>query len=98
MHKGSGRAKDKLCLLCNFVFSFVCIVLEVSHIRDVTDIAYLVAEVLEQFHEHVVCHAWSRMSQVCVSIYGRTTDIKSYVTLVYWLEDLFLSRKRIGYI
>ena len=88
----------KTCLLCNLVLTFVSIVLEVSHVSDVADIAHLISKVFKKLHEYVVSHARTCMSEVCIAINGRAADIKSYVSLVDRLEDLFLSRKGIGYI
>ena len=86
------------CLLCNLVLSFVRIMLKMSYVGDVADISYLIAEMAEEFDEHVICHAGSGMAEVCVSIYSRTADIKAYMSFIDGLEDFFLSRKRIGYI
>ena len=72
--------------------------LEVSHVSDVADIAHLVAQMLEKLYEYIICHTWTGVSEVCVTVDGRTADIKSHVSFVDRLEDLFLSRKRIGYI
>jgi hypothetical protein len=70
----------------------------VSHVSDVADIAHLVSEVLEEFHEYIVSHTRTCMSEVRIAINGRSADIKSDMSLVDRLEDLFLSRKGIGYI
>jgi hypothetical protein len=82
--------------LCNLVLTLISIMLKMSHVCDVADITYLVAKVLEEFHEYIVCHTWPCMTKMRVAIYGRTADIKSHVSLVNRLENLFLSRKRIG--
>jgi hypothetical protein len=86
------------CLLCDLVLSLVSVVLKVSDVCDVAYITDLVAEVLEKFYEYVICHARTCVTEVCVAINSRTADVKSYVSLVDRLEDLFLSRKGIGYI
>ena len=88
----------KTSLLCYLVLSLVSIMLEMSYICDVADIAHLVAKVTEEFHKHVVCHARSCVTEMSVAVNGRTADIKSDMTLIDRLEDLLLSRKRIGYI
>jgi hypothetical protein len=85
-------------LLGNLVLAFVGILFEVTDIGDVADIAHLVAEVLEEFHEYIISHTRTSMSEVRVAINCRAADIKSHVALVDRLEDLFLSRKGIGYI
>ena len=78
------------CFLCDFVFAFVCVVLEVSHVGDVADVAYFISKVLEQFEEYVICYARSGMSEVCVSINGRATDVHADVSGVYRDEEFFL--------
>jgi hypothetical protein len=46
---------------------------------------------LEELDEYVVSDTRSGMSQMGVSIYCRTADIKTNVSFVYRLEYLFLS-------
>jgi hypothetical protein len=70
--------------------------LKMSDVCDVTDIAYLVAEMLEEFYKNVIRHTGAGMAEMCIAIDGRTADIKTHMTLVKRSEQLFLSRKRIG--
>ena len=72
--------------------------LKMSYIGDVADISYLVTEMLEQFDKNIISHSRSCMAEVCVALDCRAADIKSHVSLIYRLENLFLSRKGIGYI
>ena len=72
--------------------------LQVSYICDVTHIAHLISEMLEQFHEHIISDARACMSEMCISVNCRTADIKSNVSFIDRLEDFLLPRKRIGYI
>ena len=83
-------------LLCDLVLSFVGVMFEVTYIGYVADIAYLVAEMAQKLHEHIVCHSRSGMAEMRVSIYGRAADIKSHMTFIKRLEQLLLSRKRVG--
>ena len=80
----------KACLLCDLVFSFVCVMLKMAYVSDVTDIAYLVAEMLQQFHEYIISHSWSCVSKMSVAVDCRTADVKSDVSLIDRLEYLFL--------
>ena len=88
----------KTCLLCNLVFSFICIMLKMSYIGDVADIAHLVTEVLKKLYEYVISDTWSCMAEVGGAVNCRAADIKSYGSFVDRLEYLFLSRKGVGYI
>ena len=98
LHHFHGLQLLQTRLLCNLVLSLVGVMLKVAYIGDVAHITYLVAQMFEQFHEHIVCHARSCMAQVCISIYCRTADIKPYMSFIDRLEQLLLPRKRIGYI
>jgi hypothetical protein len=64
---------------------------EMAHVGNVADITYLVPEVAEKFNEYIICHTRSCMAEVSVAIDSRTADIKSYMSLVDRLENLFLS-------
>ena len=70
------------CFLRYLVFSFIGIVLKVSDIRDITDVAYLVAEVLQVAIEDIECDSRTGMSQMGISIHGRAADIHAYVPFV----------------
>ena len=83
------------CFLCYLVLSLVRIVLEMAHIRDIADIAHLVAEMLEEFEEHVVCDSRSCMAEVSVSVNRRSADIHTHMTRMNRHEKFLLMRKRI---
>jgi hypothetical protein len=85
-------------LLCDLVLTLVSIVLKVSHVSDVAHITHLVAKVLEEFHEHVVGDSRTGVTEMCVTVNGRAADVKTNMSFVDRLENLFLSRKGIGYI
>ena len=85
-------------LLCDLVLALVSVMLEVSHVCDVADITHLVSKMLEQFHEYIISHTRTSMSQMRVAVYCRTADIKSHMPLIDRLENLFLSRKGVSYI
>ncbi len=78
-------------LFCDFVLALVCIMLKMSDVGYVPDIADLISEMLEEFDEYVICHSRSCMSQMGVSIDRRTADIKAYMSFIYRLEQLFFS-------
>ena len=75
------------CLLCYLVFPVVRIVLQMSHIGYVPDIAHLVSEVPHKAHEHIVCDSRSCMAEMRVSIYCRAADIKSHMPRIYRCEQ-----------
>ena len=79
------------CLLCDLVLALVGVVLKVSYVCDVAYVAHLVSQVLEQFHEYVICYAGSCMSEVCVAVDCRAADVKSDMPFVDRLEYLLLS-------
>ena len=83
------------CLLCDLVLPVIRIVLQVAHIGDVPDVTDLVAQMSEEFEEHVICHSRSGMSQMGISVDGRTADVHSYVTGIHRDEEFFLTRQGI---
>ena len=52
----------------------------------------------EKLYKYIVSHAWTSVAQMCIAVNCRSADIKSHVSLIDRLENLFLSRKGIGYI
>ena len=63
--------------------------LELLYIDD------LVAEMLEEFEEHVICDSRSCMTEVSVSVNRRSADIHTHMTRMNRHEKFFLMRKRI---
>ena len=85
------------CLLGNFILTLVGIVLQVAYISDVAYIANLVSEVLQVSEQYVEGDGRTSMSQVGITIYGRSANIHSYMSWVNWLKSLFLVGKGIVY-
>ena len=81
--------------LRNLVLPLVSIVLQVAHIRDVTHIAYLVAEVLQVAEENVEGDGWARVTEMWVTIDRRSTDIHTHIGAVERFKTFFLTRQRI---
>ena len=82
-------------LLGDLVLSRVGIVLQVSHIRDVADIADLVAQLTEQAEEHVVGDARTGVAQMGVAIDGRTADIHPHHSGMHGFEEFLAVCQRI---
>ena len=83
------------CLLLYLVIPLVGIVLQMSHIRDVTHIAYLVSQMLQVTEENIKGDGWARMTQMRVAIYGRTAYIHSHIGRMQGFKTLLLSVKGI---
>ena len=81
--------------LGDLVLSRVGIVLQVSHVGDVADVADLVAQLLEQPEEHVVGDARTGVSQVGVAIDRRAADIHAHHTRMDGDKEFLLMRQRI---
>ena len=79
------------CLLLYLVVSLVGIVLEVSHVCNVTHVAHFVSEMLEITEEDVEGDGRARVSEMRVAIYCRSANIHSHVWGVYRLEEHFAS-------
>jgi hypothetical protein len=67
-----------------------------AYIRDVTDIAHFVAQILEQAEQHIVRNPRTGMAQVGVPIHSGTTHIHAYPPFMDGLEQFFVPGKRIG--
>ena len=77
--------------LSDLVFTLIRIVLKVTHIGNVTHVAYLVTEVLQVAVEQVKRDRRTGMTQMGVTVHGRTADIHAYVSFVQRFERLFES-------
>ena len=69
-----------------------------ADVGDVSDVSHLVAQMTEQFLEHVIGHSRPGMAQMRVAIYRRSADIHSHVSFVDGLEEFLLSGEGVGQI
>ena len=83
-------------LLRDLVLPFVGIVLQVSHVRDVADIAHPVAQVAQELAEHVVGHARPGVAEVGVAVDGRPADVHPHVAGMDGLEEFLPAGQCIG--
>jgi hypothetical protein len=65
----------------------------VAYIGDVTDIAHLISHRLKIAEQKVKGYGRTRVSQVRITIYGRSTDIHTDVFRIDRLEELLATRK-----
>ena len=86
------------CLFLYLVLSLICIVLEMSNISYVPDIAYLVSKMPEELDKNIVCHPRSSVSEVRISIDGRSADIQPHPARTDWNEQFLLPAQCVGYI
>ena len=96
LHDLHGLQLLQAGLLRDLVLAFVGVVLQVPDVRDVADVTHLVAQVAEQFAQHIVGHARAGMAEMGVAVDGRAADIHAYVAGVDRLEQLFASGQGIG--
>ena len=82
-------------LLCNLVLSLVGIVLQMSHVGDVAHVTHLVAQMPQQFEEHIVGNSRAGMAQMGVAVDGRSAHIHPHPALVNGPENLLLAGERI---
>ena len=83
------------CLLGYLVLPLVGIVLQMAHVRDVADIAHLVAQVLQIAEQHVECDGRPSVPQMGVAIDRRTAYIHAHMAFVKGFEKFFATRQRI---
>ncbi len=82
-------------LLCNFVFAVVCIVFQVSDVGDVAHIAYLVSQVAQIAQYDVKSYGGAGVTQVCIAVHRRTTDVHTHERSVQRLERLLAAAHRV---
>lgn len=69
----------KTSFLLYLVVTFICIMLKMTYIGDVSYVAHLISEMLKITEYEVECYCWTRMSQVWITINGWSADIHSHV-------------------
>ena len=74
------------CFLGYFVFSVVSIVLQMAYIGDVAYIAYLISQMGKVAEKQIESNGRTCMSQMRVTVNGRTADIHTYMWSVQWHE------------
>ena len=77
-------------LLCNLVLALVSIVLKVSHVGYIPDVANLIAKMLQIAIEYIERDCRARVSQMGVTIYRRAADIHSHTPWRNGFKQLFL--------
>ena len=96
LHDLHGLDVFQPCFLSNLVFSIIGVPCKVSDIRDVPDIADLIAEVDEVAKHHIERQKGSDVAQVNVGVYRRATDIHAHIGWVDWNEPFLFSAERIS--
>ena len=81
----------KPCLLCYLVLTIVGITLQMPHIRNVPHISHLVAQMSEQTYKNIVCYTWPCVSQMGITIYGRSAHVQAHHTRHNWFEEFLPS-------
>ena len=82
-------------LLGNFIFAFVGIVLQMPHIRNITHIAYFIADMLQVTEQQVERNGRTGMSQMGIPIYCRPADIHPVTPRRDGFELFLFTGKRI---
>ena len=79
--------------LGNLILTLISIVLQMTHIRDVTNIPHFISQVLQIAKHQVESDGWTCMPQMGVAINRRTTDIHAHIRCMQRLETLLLPRQ-----
>ena len=82
-------------LLLNLVVALIGIMLEMPDIGDITDIAYLIAQMGEVTEEDIEGDGGTSMAQMGITIYSRTADIHTYMRGMERTKQLFPTRERV---
>ena len=77
--------------LGNLVLTLIGIMLQMAYIGDVTHVTNLVAQVLQVAEQYVKCDGGACVTQMRITIYGRTAHVHAYVRRVQCFKQLFLS-------
>ena len=83
-------------LLGNLVLPFVGIMLQMAHVRDVADIAHLIAQIFKETEQDVIGDPGPGMAQMSISIHGGSAHVHAGVALVDGLEKLLVVGESIG--
>ena len=75
------------CLLFYLVVTLICIVLQVTYVSNVSNIAHLVSQMLEIAEEYIEGNGWARMTEMWISIHGRTTNIHAHIRCMKWSKS-----------
>ena len=78
------------CLLLNLVVTLIGIMLQMAHIGNVTHIAHFITQMLQVTEKNVESDSRAGMSQMRITIDGRSADIHSHVWCMQRLETFFL--------
>ncbi len=74
--------------LLYFIITFICIVLQVTDIRNITHIAYLIPKMSEIPEYNIKSYCGTGMPEMRISIYGRTAYIHTYIWCVQGFKQL----------
>ena len=78
----------KACLLLYLVVALISIVLQVTYVGNVSNIAHLISQMLEITEQKVESDGRTSMSKMWIAIYGWTTNIHTYIWCMQWLKTL----------
>ena len=81
--------------LCNLVFAFLGIVLEVPHIGDVAHITDFIAKVRQVTEHQVESDGRTGMTQMGIAINGRAANVHAHMRGVQRFERLLATRQRV---
>ena len=81
--------------LRNLVFALVSIVLKMTYIRNVSNIANFVADMLQVTEKKVESDGWTSVSEVSITIDSRAADIHADSSWIERFEEFLLPAQRI---
>ena len=77
------------CFLLDLIITLIGIMLQMAHVGDIPDVAYLIAQMRKVAEENVECDCRTGMAQVRVAVYGGSADVHAHVGCVQRLEQFF---------
>jgi len=80
-------------LFRNLILPLICIVLQVSGIRNIAYIPHLVSQVKQVPVDHIKGHERSAIPQVYLAVDRRAADIHAHVALVQGFKYFLFTRK-----
>ena len=83
------------CLLGNLIFALISIMLQMTYIRDVTNIAHLVTDVLQVAEKYIEGNGRTGMTQMSIAVYGRTAHVHTHSAWGERTEEFLLSAQRV---
>ena len=81
--------------LCNFIFTVISIMFQMTYIGNVSYITYLIAQMRKVTEKNIECNSRTSMSQMSITINSRPAHIHAYMRSMQRNKQFLATGKRI---